>query len=290
MKKNRILAVVLVAVMSIGLLAGCGAKKDEPVSDAAKKNITIGCFDYSYEIVESGIPALEAKGYEVEIMEFNDFQSPNRALDEGQIDCNFYQHLPFLNSFNSENGTDLYMIEPVMWNPFTGLYSMDCTTVADIAEGGKVGISNDPTNVDRALKFARDYGLIELTEAPTSGDFYTPIDIVSNPKNLTFINVNAVDIQRTRDEYDAYIDSSDNVVMADNDPYQYLLKDAKGEDAVQLNSDFALGVTVRAEDKDSQLAKDLLEAFTSQEAIDYVLEKLSGGYVQSDLFLEFLKK
>ena len=301
--KKKVLSLALCVIMVLGVLAGCGqsaatenstpapAENDsaapaentttETPAVAEKKTIRVGTSAAALEIAKSGVPSLEAMGYEVEVVPFDDFQSPDRALDEKQIDCNFYQHIPFLDNFNSSNGTELVMLEPVMWNYFTGLYSAYTDTIEDIEEGGLIGIAVDASNISLQLQYLRDWGLIELSEKPLEGDYFTTLDITSNPKNLQFISVESRQKFASTEEYAAYTGTSDGLFSAGYDPNENLL-------VKKTDDRWALGITVRAEDQDSQLAKDLLAAYTSEEAQAYVAEAMGGAYIPADIFAEYL--
>ena len=130
--KKKILMISICAIMISMVTAGCGQKKEEQSTDTQtsdtqtqdKKELVIGTSSVSVELAESGIESLEEMGYTVELKVFDDYFLPNEALVEGSIDANFYQHKPFLDTYNEEKGTEIQMLEPALWNYWSGIYSV----------------------------------------------------------------------------------------------------------------------------------------------------------------------
>lgn len=268
-------------MLALGL-AACGSNSSSDSSassgsngDSASKSITIGTSQNAQKLAESGVETLEGMGYEVNVQVFDDFQSPDRALDEGQVDANLYQHVPFMEEFNANNGTDLVMLDPVLWNFFTGLYSDKYTSIDDIPEGGLIGIANDASNIDIELKYMQEWGMIELADTPADGSLYTELDITNNPKNLQFIKVDDTQRYANSDEYDAFIGASDGLFQCGFNPNERLI-------VQKIEDETAIGLCVNAADKDSQLAKDLMTAYTSESAVNYVNDEMGGAFVLTD--------
>lgn len=287
---KRILSLALVLVLSLGLFVGCGSSEipaetpaettvDTPASTPAEpetKALKVSSSIQAEEICKSGIAELEKLGYTVEVMVFDDFQSPNRAVDEGSANFNFYQHIPFMTDFNNSNNTDLVMLEPVMWNFFLGLYSTKYDSIDDIPEGGLIGLGEDASSISMQMQYCADWGLFTLSDTPSDGEYYTQLDIIDNPKNLSFIHVGGAQRYASADEYDAYIGTSDELFAMGYDVNEGLL-------ATRAEDEWALGIAVNRSDLDSQMVKDILAAYTSDSAIAYVTEKMGGSYVLTDI-------
>ncbi|PLR37502.1 methionine ABC transporter substrate-binding protein [Chimaeribacter coloradensis] len=151
-------------------------------------------------------PPLEAaaaeagkQGLKVEIIEFSDWIAPNVSLENGDIDVNLFQHRPFLANANQEGGFHLVAYAPAIINQ-VGLYSKKHASIAELPDGAKVAIPNDPINGGRGLLLLQKAGLITLT--PGVGIKATTADIVTNPKHIDIIEVEAVQLARTLDEVD----------------------------------------------------------------------------------------
>ena len=175
MKKVLSLVLSIVVVFALG---GCGAKKEAVVTD--KKVIIVGASPVPHkEILEVVKPLLAKEGYTLQIKEFTDYVTPNTALAEGELDANFFQHVPYLETFSKEKGLDLTYTVKVHIEPM-GLYSSKYKKLADIKDGAKIAIPNDPTNGSRALKVLENAGLIKLK----TGELISKVDITENKKIL----------------------------------------------------------------------------------------------------------
>lgn len=190
---KKFFAILLTGVLTLGL-AACGGSAEAPADDASAEAITlkIGASPTPHaEILEAAKEELAAKGINLEIVEFTDYVQPNLATESGDLDANYFQHQPYLDSFNAEQGTDLVSIGAVHYEPM-GIYAGTVTDLANIPEGTKVGIPNDATNGGRALLLLEANGLITLD--PEAGTSATKLDIVDNPLNLEIIEMEAAQL------------------------------------------------------------------------------------------------
>lgn len=190
---KKFFAILLTGVLTLGL-AACGGSAEAPADDASAEAITlkIGASPTPHaEILEAAKEELAAKGINLEIVEFTDYVQPNLATESGDLDANYFQHQPYLDSFNVEHGTDLVSIGAVHYEPM-GIYAGTVTDLANIPEGTKVGIPNDATNGGRALLLLEANGLITLD--PEAGTSATKLDIVDNPLNLEIIEMEAAQL------------------------------------------------------------------------------------------------
>lgn len=257
------LSAVLLAAMTVSLVAcgnsGDSSKSEKSETDSSKKTkIVMGTSSVSKDLAESGKEELEKKGYEVEIKVFDDYVLPNDALVEGSLDANFYQHEPYMNNYNDSNNSDIVMLEPKLYNYYSGLYSTKADTIEDLPEGGKIGIAEDASNISEQLQQIAEAGLITLSDKPSSGDFFTVADIVENPKNYEFVTGDG-NKYKNMDDYTAIIGTSNTMAEAGVDPIQHLLKKF-------VNNDLAEGICVMKANKDADWVKDMMDAYTSDAA------------------------
>ena len=209
MKKigKKLLGLGLTFTLAVGILAGCGstgkeAKNDNTQAGTEKtaqsgsddKVIRVGASVSPHaEILEQVKPILEKEGYTLDIVEYNDYVLPNTALNDGDLDANYFQHQPYLTNFNEENGTDLVSAGSIHFEPL-GIYSEKLKNLDDIEDGAKVAVPNDATNEARALLLLEANGLIKLKE--DAGVNATVLDIKENPHNLQIQEIAAEQLVR----------------------------------------------------------------------------------------------
>ena len=196
---GALLAVGLTACGSSDSSSASAASSDASASASASAGasddatITIGATPTPHaEILNDVVaPLLEKEGYTLVVKEFNDYVLPNTAVEEGELDANYFQHIPYLDSFNEENGTHLVSVAAVHYEPF-GLYAGKTASLDELADGAIVAVPNDTTNEARALLLLEQEGLIKLDA--NAGITATVKDITENPKNLTFQELEAATI------------------------------------------------------------------------------------------------
>ncbi|MBR2897932.1 MAG: metal ABC transporter substrate-binding protein, partial [Oscillospiraceae bacterium] len=162
---KKILALVLALVLALGLVA-CGEAKPVETDPAAEgdKVITVGASSTPHaEILESVKAAVAEKGYTLNVVVYDDYVLPNTALEDGELDANYFQHAPYLNSFNESNGTHLVSAALIHYEPF-GLYGNGVTSVSEVPAGATIIIPADDSNETRALLLLAQEGLITLPE------------------------------------------------------------------------------------------------------------------------------
>lgn len=245
-----------------GALAACsgGSEGSSDSASSEKKKILLGTSTVCVDLAESGRAALEEMGYELEVTVFEDYFLPNESLAEGSTDANLYQHGPFLEQYNAEKGTDIIMLEPALWDYYAGIYSVKADSIEDLPEGGIVGLEQDANNIDYDLRCIQEAGLIKLTDEEKG--LYSIADIVENPHNYEF---KEADYNRfhNMDDYAFIFGTSNTMASYDVDPTQHLLQ--------RFNEDGRThGMCVMPENKDTQWAKDLMAAYTSESAREYV--------------------
>ncbi len=276
MKRMILLLASLLLVGS--LFAGCGQEEETPAPEATTPTETtepvklvVGATAQPHaEILEVVQPILAEEGIELEIQTFTDYVQLNPALNEGQIDANFFQHIPYLEDYNANNGTDLTWVAQIHNEPM-GIYSQKITDIAELADGATVGIPNDTTNCGRALMVLESAGLITLTEG--AGVSATEADIVENPKNLTIQQMDAAMLPRALEDMDICVINSNYAIEGGLNPV---------EDALVMEpSDSPYGnvLVVRAEDQDDENIAKLVQALQSDTVRTFIEETYQGSCV-----------
>lgn len=263
MKRIKVVfSVVLCLIMCLALV-GCGGGASEGEAAPEKDTIVIGTEPSAAPSAECIKPILEEMGYTVEITYFDDYVLPDTALAEGSIDCNVYQHTPYMEMYNESNGTDLIMAGLIAY-PNLGIYSTQYESLEEVPDGSQVSLTNDASNEDRALRLLQAAGLITLPEEPGETGFYTHFDVVDNPKNLEFVLVAETQLVESMNDVAISVCPSSHILNNGLDPMSAFIMEEPNEDAM-------IGVTIRPEDKDAQWVKDMLEAYkdpAAKEAFD----------------------
>ena len=271
---------VLVLLLSLMVLAlgvsGCGNGQQSDAEQPGKTETTklvVGATAVPHaEILEVAKPLLEKENIELEIKVFTDYVQLNPALKDGQIDANFFQHIPYLDDYNQNNNADLVWTVKVHNEPM-GVYSNKVAKLDELQDGAKVGIPNDATNGGRALMVLESAGLITLAEGV--GVNATPHDIVENPKNLEVMMMDAAMLPRTLEDADICVINSNYALEAGLNPV---------EDSIFMepsDSPFANVLVVQAKDKDNEAITKLGQALQSPEVKEFLESKYQGSCVPS---------
>ena len=274
---KRIIALAAAAALTLSLAACSGnnssSTADNSSSDASSTVIRVGASPSPHaEILEFAKDQLAAKGYELEIVEFTDYVMPNVALYEGDLDANFFQHTPYLDNYNEQNGTDLVSACKVHFEPM-GLYSETLTSVSDVAEGSKVGVPNDPTNEARALNLLEAQGLIKLREG--AGLNATPLDIEENPLNLEFVELEAAQLPRNLSEF-AIAAINGNYAIEAGILDKVIVNEAADSESAQ---EYANILAVQSGELETDKTKVLVEALTSDETREFINTQYEDQFI-----------
>ncbi len=255
---------LLVLMLVLSLLAG--------VSFAASAEVVrIGATPVPHgEILEQVAPILEEEGITLEIIEFTDYVQPNLALDDGELDANFFQHVPYLETFNADRGTDLVEVVGVHIEPL-GVYSSRIDTLEELGSGDQIAIPNDPTNGGRALLLLQEADLLTVDEA--AGIEPTIFDIPDNPYDFRFHELEAAQLTRSLDDVDAAVINGNYALQAGLVPTEDALF-LEGEDSPYVN---VVAVQAGREEDDAILA--LAAAMQSDAIRDFILETYEGSVV-----------
>lgn len=249
MKKKVLLTSLLALAMAAVLgLTACGGQQTK--ADEEKTNIKIGIRADLVDLLEAATPAIQEAGFTIETVVFDDSVQPNVALAEGSIDINWFQHEPYLNSYNKSNGTTFKMVQPKSYWPLFAMYSSKIKDVKDLKDGATIGLCNDASNQARGLKLLADQGLITLDpEAATP----TVLDVKENPKNLKFIEAEMSVLPQSIKDVDAICLAATHMVNAGKDADSYVVKSNDAEE-------YGVGFVVTEENADAAWAKKLAEA------------------------------
>lgn len=268
---KRTLAVILIAILSFSLLAGCGKSGDD-------KKIVVGATPTPHgEILEVAKEVLAEQGYELEINEFTEYAQLNPALDAGDLDANYFQHQPYLDDFNAKKNTNLVSIGGIHYEPL-GLYPGKTSSIEEIQDGAQIAVPNDTTNEARALLLLQDAGLIKLD--PDAGLEATKMDIIENPKNLEIVEIEAAQLARALEDVDMAVINGNYALQAGlNAATDALAKEEKDSLAATTYVNI---VAVREEDKDNEKLKALVDALKSDKVKEFIEEKYKGAVVVMD--------
>lgn len=289
MRLKKITALLVAATFTLSSLTACGSKKgvddntskaDQKVgtaTEAAKEleTITVAASATPHaEILEEAKPLLEAKGYKLEVTVFDDYVQPNLVVESGEFDANYFQHIPYLESFNKEQGTHLVNAGGIHYEPF-GIYPGTKKDLKDLADGDTIAIPNDTTNEARALLLLQANGIITLNDG--AGLTATVNDIKDNPKNIKFEELEAAQVARVIGEVSF-------VVLNGNYALEAGLSAAKDAIAYETSDSDAAKtyvnlIAVKEGNENNEKIKALVEVLKSEEITKFINEKYDGAVV-----------
>lgn len=266
--KNSILKLAISVALIAGL-NGCGDKKEETTTKEVNKIIRIGATPVPHvEILEQVKPILAKAGYTLEIKEFTDYVTPNIAVNEGDLDANFFQHVPYLEEFNKNKGTDLVKTVNVHLEPM-GVYSSKIKKLSELKDDDSIAVPNDPTNENRALDVLENAGLLKFAKK----DLKTKIDITENPKNFVIEEIDAPQLPRVLGDVTIAVINTNYALTANLNP----TKDALAIESI--NSPYANIVVVKRGNENSEAIKALNKAINSEEIRKFIEEKYKGAII-----------
>lgn len=298
--RKKLVAVLLTGVLTVAALTGCGEKAesttqqdtqsteateetteetqestagDEATVEPVVIKIAASATPHA-EILEKAKPILAEQGYDLEITVFDDYIQPGLVVESGEFDANYAVHVPFLETFNEEQGTHLVSAGGIHYEPF-GIYPGTKATLDEVAEGDVIAIPNDTTNEARALLLLQDNGLLKLKDGV--GLTATVNDIEENPNNLVFQELEAAQIARVKDEV-AY------VVLNGNYALEAGLSVAKDSIAYESSDSEAAKtyvnvIVVKEGNENSDAIKALVDVLKSDEIKQYINDTYDGAVI-----------
>ena len=267
---KKLLAVVLTGAFVVSALAGCGKS-----TSADDKVIKVAASATPHaEILEQAKPLLEAKGYDLQVTVFDDYVQPNEVVESGDFDANYFQHIPYLESFNEEKGTHLVNAGGIRYEPF-GIYPGTKASLDELADGDSIAVPNDTTNEARALLLLQDNGIITLKEG--AGLTATKNDIVENPYNVDIVELEAAQVPRVKDEV-AFMVLNGNYAL---EAGFSVAKDAIAYEKADSEAakTYVNVIAVKEGNENSDKIKALVEVLTSQEIKDYINNTYDGAVI-----------
>lgn len=278
--KKKIYA-ILAGVCLLASLTGCGGTKEaaksaaKPADGKAAKNIVLkmGASPVPHaEILNFIKPILAKDGVDMQVIEFNDYVKPNMALNDKELDANFFQHKPYMDKFASDRKMELVSLAAVHLEPM-GVYSKSVKKIDEVPAGAKVAIPNDPTNGGRALAVLEKAGLIKMRQGV--GINGTPSDIQDNPKSLMIVEIEAALLPRSMEDVALSVINSNFAMQASLNP----TKDALFVES--KDSPYANIIAVRKGDEKKPEMQKLKKAITSPEVKKFIQEKYKGAIIPS---------
>ena len=267
MKKT--IAIILTLALILSFVA-CGKKADS-------KTIKVGASITPHaEILREAAKILEKQGIKLEVVEYTDYVQPNTAVEDGSLDANYFQHTPYLNTFNAENKTHIVSVGAIHYEPF-GIYAGKVKALSDLADGAKIGVPNDGSNETRALLLLQQEGIIKLKDGIDASSNATKLDIVENPKNIEIVEMEAAQISKALEDLDFGVINGNYALQAGLNAGTDALavEDASGSGA----QTYANVLCVKEGNEKNANVQALFKALTSEEIKTFINNTYSGAVV-----------
>ena len=295
---KKLTALLLTSALAVSALTGCGSSssdkaadttdKTEEATDAAEDTadtakaadgelttIKVAASATPHaEILEQAKPLLAEQGYDLEVTVFDDYVQPNLVVESGDFDANYFQHIPYLDSFNEEKGTHLVNAGGIHYEPF-GIYPGTKKSLDELAEGDSIAVPNDTTNEARALLLLQDNGIIKLKDG--AGLTATKTDIVENQKNVEIVELEAAQVARVVDET-AYVVLNGNYALeagysVGKDALAYETSDSEAAKT------YVNVIAVKEGNENTDAIKALVDTLKSDDIKNYINETYDGAVI-----------
>ena len=276
--KKKLLALLLGLTLCLSL-AACGGDSGTTTDDTTETDgdtaetvtLTVAASPTPHAVIlEQCVPILAEQGIELVVNQYDDYVVPNTAVEDGDEDANYFQHLPYLEEFNESRGTHLVSVASVHIEPM-GIYAGQTTSLEDLPDGAVIGVPNDPTNEGRALLLLESQGLITLDDS--SNLTATPNNIVDNPKNLEFREIEAQTLPSSLPDLDLAVINSNYALGAGLNPSTDALA-IESSDSPYVNV-----LVVKEGNEDNEAIQALVEALHSDTIRDFINEEFDGAVV-----------
>lgn len=279
------LSAFLAAVLLCTTFAGCaqGGNTDSQAASAGSagtgelKVIRIGASPTPHgEILKEAAKVMKEKGYDLQITEFSDYVIPNTALEEGELDANYFQHKTYLDNFNVEKGTHLVSVGAIHYEPY-GIYAGKTTSLSNLPDGATVAVPNDVTNEARALLLLKAQGLLKLKDG--AGITATQRDIVENPKNLKFMEIEAAQLVPSLPDVDIAVINGNYAILGGLKVADALAVEANDSESATA---YANVVAVKEGHENDEGIKILVEVLKSDDMKKFINDSFDGAVVPVD--------
>ena len=291
---KKFLSLLLTAVLAAGVLVGCGSKETasseavvetetaeaEATEEATEEVEAKGVIKVAAsatphsEILEQVKPILEAEGWELDVTVFDDYVQPNLVVESGEFDANYFQHIPYLDNFNSEQGTHLVNAGGIHYEPF-GIYPGSKSSLDELAEGDTIAVPNDTTNEARALLLLQDNGIITLKDG--AGLEATINDIAENPKNIKIQELEAAQVSRVKDEVAFVVLNGNYALQAGFSVAQDSIAYEKVDS--EAAKTYVNIIAVKEGNENSEAITALVDALKSDEITKYINDTYDGAVI-----------
>lgn len=276
---KKLLVITLLLISCLALCAGCAAEPAAPApspADSAEPVVLkVGASVTPHaEILNQVKEALAAENIDLQVIEFTDYVQPNTNVESGDLDANYFQHIPYLDQFNADNGTHIVAVATMHYEPF-GIYAGRCSSLDELTEGSSIAVPNDGTNEARALYLLQDLGLITLKEGSDLNA--TILDIADNPLKLEIVEMEAAQISLSLPDVDLGVINGNYALQAG-------LK--ASVDALALEDEESVGastypnvVCVKEGRENDPAIQKLIEALHTDAVRQYITDSFEGVVV-----------
>ena len=282
--KKRIFALALSVVACLSLTVGCGSSNAPAAGSAGadasapaattSTTLKVGATPAPHaEILEQVKPILAEQGIDLEVIEYNDYNTPNDAVEDGSLDANYFQHITSMNNYNESNGTHLVSVADVHYEPF-GLYAGNTKTVDALVDGAQIAVPNDATNEARALLLLQQEGLIKLKDGV--GINATKLDIVENTLNLDILELEAAQIPSRLEDVDLAVINGNYAIDANLKVSDALAVESKDGEAATA---YVNVLTVKEGSEQNEAIQALVKALQSDTVREYMDATYGGAVV-----------
>ena len=278
---KKLLALAMALTLCLGL-AACGGDTTDATTDTTDDTaqtgetvtLKVGATPAPHqEILEQVVDNLAEQGITLEIVEYNDYIVPNEAVESGENDANYFQHITYMNNYNKDNGTHLVSVAEVHYEPF-GLYAGKTASIADLPDGAQIAVPNDATNEARALLLLQQEGLIKLADGV--GINATKLDIKENKKNLEILELEAAQIPTRLKDVDLAVINGNYAIDAGLKVADALAVESKDGDAATA---YVNVVAVKEGNEKNEAIQALVKALKSDTIRDYINNTYGGAVV-----------
>lgn len=266
---------LITALVSLSVFALCSCGQSGSASATLKK-VTVACTPVPHaEIMNEIKGMMKDKGFDLEVKEFSDYVTPNLAVDQGEVDANYFQHKPYLDDFNKERGTKIVTIAAVHYEPF-GVYAGTKDSLS-LSTGDKIAVPNDVTNEARSLNLLHDAGIITLK--PNVGLKATKLDIVENPYNVEIVELESAQIPRALGSVALACMNGNYAMEAGYSASDAIYLEKQDSEAAKT---YANIVCVKEGNENADFAKALAECVKSKTVKDFVDKKYNKSVIYMD--------
>ena len=291
--KKRVTAVILTAALAVASLAGCGnTATSEPAAEATgstvtaateaaeststeDKTITVAASATPHaEILEQAKSILAEQGWDLQVTVFDDYVQPNNVVESGEFDANYFQHIPYLDSFNEEHGTHLVNAGGIHYEPF-GIYPGTKSSLDDLESGDVIAVPNDTTNEARALLLLQDNGILTLKDGV--GLEATVNDIVENPKDVKIQELAAEQVARVREEVAFVVLNGNYALQAGLSVAKHAIKYETADS--EAAKTYVNVIAVKEGNENSEKTKALVDVLKSDAIKQYINDTYDGAVI-----------